>query len=110
MFKQIYRGTKNRHSDSVPITQIQITYIRRVVEPQPPIQRRNRLDFLLRQVKRFRVQVFQQSLCIISFGNDSDATLGAPPQDHLRGCLVMGGADGEDRVMLKELGEVLCFL
>ena len=80
------------------------TYIRRVVKPQTLIQCRNCLDLLLRQVKIFRVYILHQPLLRNSLGDDSDATLGAPTQEHLCGSLVVRRADGQNGVIVEKFG------
>lgn len=59
------------------------TKVSRVVEPQSPIQRRNALQLLCRQVKIRRGQVLSQPLLGVTLGDHNNVPLSRPAEQHL---------------------------
>ncbi|CRK36460.1 hypothetical protein BN1708_007059 [Verticillium longisporum] len=68
----------------------------RVIKPQPPIQTRNGLELRGLEVKPAAVEVLPHPLGPHRLGNDDDAALRAPPQQHLGGRPAVPRSDGLD--------------
>ena len=79
-----------------------------VVEPDTLVQRADRLEFLLLEVKLGVGKVSSEVLDAVALGDDSDSTLGAPPQNDLSRGTLMRLCDARDRLVLKQLGGVVC--
>ena len=65
------------------------TVVQRVVEPQTLVQAGDGLDLVLGQIEGADVQILRQTALVVALGDDSHATLRGPPQQHLRGRLVV---------------------
>lgn len=83
------------------------TYICGVVEAHANVEVGDRLDLLLREVEVDVVQVLAHEDGVGSLGDDDDALLGRPPEEHLSGGALVRLRDGGDHVVLEQSGALV---
>lgn len=70
--------------------------IRRIIKPQPPIQSRNPLHLPRTQLKLRDIQILEQPIRVVGFGDHGETALGGPSQEDLGGGLFVGCCGGFD--------------
>jgi hypothetical protein len=86
------------------------TYVGRVVEAQSLVQAADLLDLILLQVEAAHVQVLRKTALVVALGDDSDAALGGPAQQHLRRALAVSIGNGLHDLVVEQHRGVFCLL